>query len=551
MSNFADSHFNNLPQKIKNEAPCQSDKSSLLGGENQEKQTGTQIIMPLPYEFARKNAIIVLADKQNSQEAMQTNTLCVGIKRQTPATALLEVRRLLGVPLQVQTLSDEDFDQYLEAIYAGAGLQSSARAALDEDVELTSLVNDMPKAEDLLGHHDAPIIKLINGLMQEAIKLRASDVHIEPYEERLVARFRIDGVMREALSLPTHLSTVLAARIKVMARLDIAEKRLPQDGRFSLTLGSHALDVRVSTLPSRYGERVVMRILSKQQALLSVAQLGMDAQTAKNFTAALNIPNGVILITGPTGSGKTTTLYVALQSLKSKANNILTVEDPIEYALDGVGQTQINHKIGMTFAMGLRAILRQDPDIVMVGEIRDTETAHIAVQASLTGHLVLSSVHTNSAIAAVSRLRDMGLEGFLLASSLSAIMAQRLLRRLCVACKIPTQMPLKGWPKQINTLAKQMGIPSLEGFSFYQANINKAKCPHCHGLGYSGRVGIYELVMMSRVLKNMVHEDARESDLHAHAFQGNDTLAQNALRHAFEGTIALYDVLRICNEIDR
>src|SRR5205085_2645613 len=306
--------------------------------------------------------------------------------------------------------------------------------------ELSHIAGDIPTAEDLLDSaDDAPAIRLINGIIADAARQRVSDIHIEPYETGLIVRMRMDGVLRETLRMPPHVAPVVVSRIKVMARLDIAERRLPQDGRIGLTLGGKLIDVRVSTLPSRAGERVVLRILDKDNAAIQLEMLGMTAKVDALLRAALAEPNGIVLVTGPTGSGKTTTLYAGLKLLNDGSRNILTVEDPVEYAVDGVGQTQINPQVGLSFATGLRAILRQDPDVVMVGEIRDRETADIAVQAALTGHLVLSTVHTNDAIGAITRLRDMKVEAFLIASTLRAVLAQRLVRRLCEACRQPVE----------------------------------------------------------------------------------------------------------------
>jgi len=381
---------------------------------------------------------------------------------------------------------------------------------------------------------DAPVIKLINGILQEAIKTRASDIHIEPYENRLAVRFRIDGALRDMLSLSARLSSTLVSRVKVMAQLDIAKKRTPQDGRFSLNLGERAVDVRVSTLPSQYGERVVMRILEKTSSLLNLVDLGMGASELKMFQNAISRPNGIILVTGPTGSGKTTTLYAAISGLNDGSRNILSVEDPVEYALDGIGQTQVNTRVGMSFAAGLRAILRQDPDVVMVGEIRDSETAEIAVQAALTGHLVLSTVHTNSAVGAITRLRDMGVEPFLLASTVTSIVAQRLVRRLCGECK----EPYTASPAELSDL----GITEKPTTPFYKA----IGCESCRGIGYQGRVGLYEIVEMDEAMRAMIHENASEADMSSHAFRKRQTLLQSGAAVVKAGKSSAADVLRVC-----
>ena len=319
-----------------------------------------------------------------------------------------------------------------------------------------------------------------------------------------------------------------------MAKLDIAKKRIPQDGRFSLNLGQKAIDVRVSTLPSQYGERVVMRILEKDSMRLSLSDLGMQEDVKNGFNAALRRPNGILLVTGPTGSGKTTTLYASLSQLNDGSRNILTVEDPVEYALDGVGQTQVNNKVGMSFSAGLRAILRQDPDVVMVGEIRDPETTEIAVQAALTGHLVLSTVHTNSAIAAIPRLRDMGVEAFLLASTITGIAAQRLVRRLCPHCKQPHELS--------DLTRKELGLPPKDGQTIYTA----IGCGECNGIGYEGRLGLYEYVEMDDTLRDMIHLGASETEMSAHAFKSRQTLLQSGVAHILAGETTAEEVLRVC-----
>ncbi len=484
----------------------------------------------LSYNFAKTMGIVEMPTDGEGTDVR------VGVRPGVHREALLEARRVLARPFTITELTHSVFDDILTQTYASDGLASSA-TAMAEESNLYSLAEDIPQTEDLLDtDDDAPVIRMINGLIQEAIKLRASDIHIEPHESRLSVRFRIDGVLREILSLSANLAPVLVSRIKVMARLDIAKKRIPQDGRFSLSLGSQSIDVRVSTLPSKYGERAVLRLLLKQQSLFGVEELGMSADMAAKFRQALSAPNGIILVTGPTGSGKTTTLYTGLTLLNDASRNILTVEDPIEYALDGIGQTQVNDKVGMSFAAGLRAILRQDPDVVMVGEIRDHETAQIAVQASLTGHLVLSTVHTNSAVAAITRLRDMGVERYLLASTVSTIVAQRLVRRLCAHCKTPYT------PK-----AAELKLLGLSGtHTFYRAK----GCAHCHGIGYDGRIGLYEMVVMDDELKTMIHDGAREQELAAYAFRDSDTLLQSGARLVAQGTASAEEVLRVCQSVE-
>jgi general secretion pathway protein E len=477
----------------------------------------------LDYAFARANGAVLLSNEAPWR---------VGLRSGADPIALMEVRRVLGAPFEIVDMSAQAFDEALSQRYA---VSSEAARSIAEsfDADLDALADSAGATADLLdSQDDAPIIRLINGLISEAISQSASDIHIEPAEHAVVVRLRIDGMLREVLQAPARLRSRLVSRIKVMARLDIAEKRLPQDGRMSLSLGGRGVDVRVSTLPSRYGERVVMRLLDKEQGVRSLDQLGMDANLLSRFKASLQTPNGIVLVTGPTGSGKTTTLYAALNLLNDRSRNILTVEDPIEYAIDGVGQTQINPKIGMTFAAGLRAILRQDPDVVMVGEIRDAETAQIAVQASLTGHLVFSTVHTNDAIAAITRLRDMGVEPYLLASTLRAIVAQRLVRRLCPHCKRPAVI---GPHEQ--QLLRSVGA---EGATIYEG----AGCPQCRGSGYVGRIGLYEFVQLDDEIRRQIHAGANEQEMSAYAFRTADPLSRSGLRCAAAGITSLSDVLR-------
>ena len=446
----------------------------------------------LSYSFARLHGVVV-AEGEGGVPVLAHRP---GAARE----ALLEARRVFGRPIRPSSISAEAFTSLIAKTYAQSDLSLSADAAIGDPEDLSQLASGLPKTSDLLDDaDDAPVIRLINGILQEAIRSRASDIHVEPYEERLSVRFRIDGSLTEKLSLPARLAPVLVSRVKVMARLDIANKRIPQDGRFSFNLGERQIDVRVSTLPARHGERLVMRILEKDSQGIALSELGMDTAMLTDFQSMLARPNGIILVTGPTGSGKTTTLYGALSRLNDGTRNVLTVEDPVEYALDGIGQTQVNDKVGMSFAAGLRAILRQDPDVVMVGEIRDPETAEIAVQAALTGHLVLSTVHTNSAIAAIARLRDMGVEPFLLSSTVTALVAQRLVRRLCENCKQPY--------KPTHSECAELGVKA--GASFHKA----VGCMQCQNIGYQGRLGLYEMVVNDDVLRQMIHDGASETDM--------------------------------------
>lgn len=477
----------------------------------------------LPYGFAKRNGVILLD---------AGDIAVVGLREGADPLALVETRRALGRPLQVESMDQAEFDRRLSDVYAG---DLNADEPMDMPSGLDGLIDDLPAAADLLDSaDDAPVIRMINGIIAEAVRAGASDIHLEPYESALVVRMRVDGVLREALSLNPRITPLLVSRIKVMARLDIAEKRVPQDGRIPLALGGKTLDVRVSTLPSRAGERVVLRILDKDQAGLSLDQLGMDAEAHDAFRTALREPNGIILVTGPTGSGKTTSLYAGLSLLNDATRNILTVEDPVEYAIDGVGQTQVNPKVGMTFAAGLRAILRQDPDVVMVGEIRDVETAGVAVQASLTGHLVLSTVHTNDAAGAVTRLRDMGVEPFLLASTLRLIVAQRLVRRLCGACRTAEEAD--------GPTAKMVGVK--KGKTVWRAH----GCGACNHTGYVGRVGVYETLRIDDKVRRLIAAEADEEALVAAAFPQGGTLSDRARALVLAGVTSVEEAVRVTRQ---
>ena len=483
----------------------------------------------LPCAFARRHGVLLLE---------RGGELRLGLREGAALTAVQEAQRVVGMRLPMQWLAQADFDQAL-----GAAYQHDSSAAmlmvegLGNDLDLASLADQIQETEDLLEQEDdAPIIRLINAILGEAIAENASDIHIETFEKRLVVRFRVDGILREVVQPKRELAALLVSRIKVMAKLDIAEKRIPQDGRISLRVGGREVDIRVSTLPSANGERVVLRLLDKQAGRLTLRHLGMNEQDRRQLEQAVKKPHGIILVTGPTGSGKTTTLYAALTTLNDRTRNILTVEDPIEYHLEGIGQTQVNTKVDMTFARGLRAILRQDPDVVMVGEIRDQETADMAVQASLTGHLVLSTLHTNSAIGAVTRLVDMGVEPFLISSSLLGVLAQRLVRVLCNDCK----------RAYIADAAEceLLGVSPAEAPTLYHAE----GCEQCRGLGYRGRTGIYELVLFDDTLRTMVHTRASEQDMLRHARELGPSIREDGLRKVREGVTTIEEVLRVTRE---
>ncbi len=459
---------------------------------------------PLPYAFARTHQVLLEddADRFNLWVSDASTPAAIGeALRKYPHSKL----QSQPVPTLVQRIS---------AVYAQG--ESSAAAVVNEvesDADLSRMMQDLPAIEDLLEtSDDAPIIRMLNALLTQAARDGASDIHIEPYERHSSVRFRVDGTLREVVQPNRALHAALISRLKIMAELDIAERRLPQDGRISLRIGTRAVDVRVSTIPSAHGERAVLRLLDKSEGRLSLEALGMQGEVLRRFEALVAQPHGIVLVTGPTGSGKTTTLYAALSRLDATRNNIMTVEDPIEYELPGVGQTQVNPKIDLDFARALRAILRQDPDIIMIGEIRDFETAQIAIQASLTGHLVLATLHTNDAASAVTRLTDMGVEPFLLSSSLLGVLAQRLVRKLCVAC-------------------------------------HGKGCATCGQTGYAGRSGVFELLVTDDAIRAQIHSRASEADIRAAAqVSGMVLMRQDGERLVQQGITSREELLRVTRD---
>jgi general secretion pathway protein E len=481
----------------------------------------------IPYSFAKKHNVLVHVEGDGSNVIS-----CI----ETPHLAILsELKRRLNTRLSLNKLSASEFDNLMRSVYDTGG--SKATQLMDDmgdGLDLERLAQEMPQTTDLLeADDDAPIIRLINALLTQAIRENASDIHLEAFEEESIVRFRVDGVLKDILSPRRELHGALVSRIKVMSKLDIAEKRLPQDGRMSLRVAEHPVDVRVSTLPTQHGERVVMRLLDKQSARLDLEVLGMPTDILARFETLIGKPNGILLVTGPTGSGKTTTLYSGLHRLDRKRLNILTVEDPVEYDLNGVGQTQMNSKIGLTFASGLRSILRQDPDVVLVGEIRDLETAEISVQASLTGHLVLSTLHTNTAVGAVTRLVDMGVEPFLIASSLVGVLAQRLVRRLCPNCKQPHQPD--------DAELELLGLKADDPFQIFESK----GCTECDQIGYRGRIGIYELIDMDDGMRRLIHDQVSENELTDHARKSSRSLMQNGFDRVLDGETTLEEVFRV------
>ncbi|MXW73157.1 MAG: type II secretion system protein GspE [Chromatiales bacterium] len=484
----------------------------------------------LPFSFAQRHGVLLAPGPDGELIAL--------VRAGAGLAGLAEAGRVVRRSLRPKLIDAEEFDRRLRARYeSGADSALSIAEDLDEDTELGALARELPAPSDLLdSENDAPIIRLLNAVLASAIRTSASDVHLEPGEFNLNVRFRIDGVLRETLKLRRGLSPLVISRAKVMADLDIAEKRLPQDGRISLRIAGRAVDVRVSTLPGIHGERVVLRLLDKQSGRLDLESLGMDAGTLEHMEQIIQRPHGIVLVTGPTGSGKTTTLYAALDRINDSTRNIMTVEDPVEYYLDGVGQTQVNTRVGLTFARGLRAILRQDPDVVMVGEIRDLETAEIAVRASLTGHLVFSTLHTNTAVGAVTRLRDMGLEPFLISSSLQGILAQRLVRRL----DPETYEAYSPGEYECGLL----GTSSREAPTLYRPGTVAS----ADGGGYRGRTGIYELVRVDDRLRKLIHDGAREQQLEEEVRRSTPALRSNGLDKVRKGITSLEEVMRVTSE---
>ncbi len=481
------------------------------------------------FGFARRHGATLLAWHADHAE--------IACRQGVKPSVLAEMRRHLGIPLKLASYEAVEFERLLRDLYEQGDDARAMVSDLDETLDLKTLADELPEPEDLLeSEDDAPIIRLINALLTEAVKEGASDIHVEPYENRLIVRFRIDGVLREVLAPRKGIANAVVSRIKVMAKLDIAEKRLPQDGRIGLRIAGRPVDVRVSTIPAGRGERVVLRLLDKQAGKLDLIHLGMGEELRGRLENLISRPHGILLVTGPTGSGKTTTLYGSLLKLNDSSRNIMTVEDPIEYYLDGVGQTQVNTRVDMTFARGLRAILRQDPDVVMIGEIRDLETAEIAVQSSLTGHLVLSTLHTNSAVGAIARLRDMGVEPFLLSSSLIGVMAQRLVRALDPATREPyqaTRGELAAFGQPADTIA-----------TLYRPQTDLTN----RHAGYKGRTGIYELIQVDEALRKLIHEGASEAQLETHARTKSAGILNDGWQKCLAGVTSAEEVLRVTRE---
>lgn len=483
------------------------------------------LLSRLPLIFARANYILPLNEVDG--------VIRVAISSASGLLLLDELRQLYGKPIEAVLVPAPLLADAINHLYAG--VFGTAREVLQElqGEDLSTIATELNNPTDLLDLSDeAPVIRLLNSILSEAVKERVSDVHVEPYERDLLIRFRIDGILYEKLSPPKIIQDALVSRIKIMAGLNIAEKRLPQDGRIRVLVAGRDVDIRVSIIPTHYGERAVLRLLDKKKGILSLADIGLGEQGVRTLERMLNRTSGIILVTGPTGSGKSTTLYAALNRVNSSEKNIITIEDPIEYQIKGIGQIQVNPKIDLTFASGLRSILRQDPDIIMVGEIRDAETAEIAIQASLTGHLVLSTLHTNDAATAVTRLVDMGIEPFMIASSLSAVVAQRLVRVICPRCR-EEYHPAEQFP----------------GISLPEKLYRGRGCDACFGLGTLGRTAIYEIMPIDQELCSMIIRRSHAGEIKEYAVaHGMKTLRDDGIARAAAGVTTIEEVLRVTQD---
>ncbi|MDA8168513.1 MAG: type II secretion system ATPase GspE [Nitrospiraceae bacterium] len=490
-----------------------------------DEEVELSLLMNVPLGFAKGNLLLPLR---------RTNgDLVAAVAGEKGLFALLELARQMSLNPKPLWGDAAVITEAVNRYYGQLGSAEEVMGDIREE-DLSSVATEFERPKDILElTEEAPIIRLLNALLRQALKERASDIHIEPFEKELEVRLRVDGVLRKILSPPKIIQDALISRVKIMANLDIAERRLPQDGRIRLLIGGKDIDVRVSLIPTIHGERVVLRILDRRGGVIGLESLGMDSQMRTGFEELLSRHNGIILVTGPTGSGKTTTLYAALNRIHTSEKNIITIEDPVEYELKGIGQIQINPRAGLTFASGLRSILRQDPDVIMVGEIRDLETAQIATQASLTGHLVLSTLHTNDAASAIARLLDIGVEPFLVASSLVGVLAQRLVRLNCPSCSEPFQLGA----------SESAFISGHSG----KANVVKGKgCPKCGGTGYIGRAGIFELLAIDSGTRRLITERAdAKSILEAAVSRGMTTLREDGLRKVLHGETTPEEVLRV------
>jgi general secretion pathway protein E len=490
------------------------------------------LVARLPIQFAKRNNLLPIAIEGDSVVVATGNPSALG--------PVDDLRLLFGRAVRAVVAPAPVIAEAINRVYDRASASTvELVSGLDEE-RLDLLANELQEPQDLLDASDeAPIIRLVNQLIFQAVKDRASDIHIEPFERDLVVRFRIDGILYDVVKPPKRFQSIIISRVKIMAELNIAEKRLPQDGRIRTKIAGKDVDIRVSVIPTAFGERIVMRLLDRSATLLPLDQLGLVGQNLKIVQRLIHQSHGIILVTGPTGSGKTTTLYAALQKINSNEKNIITIEDPIEYQLHGVGQMQVNPKIDLTFASGLRSILRQDPDVIMVGEIRDVETAEIAIHAALTGHLVFSTLHTNDSFGAVTRLVDMGIEPFLVSSSVIAVMAQRLIRRVCARCAV-TYAP------SVEQL-REIGIDrERAATTMHRAGPG---CAECKQTGYRGRIGIHELLIVDDEIRALVMKNADAATIQRSATaRGMLTLRDDGARKVLEGLTTIEEVIRVTQE---
>ncbi|MHB1125385.1 MAG: type II secretion system ATPase GspE [Bacillota bacterium] len=486
------------------------------------------LLKMIPENLARRHKVLPVK--------IEGKTMTVAMIDPLNALAIDNLRLATGFEILPVMASEQDIERTIRRYY---GLQNIVDKALEE-VEPPTLIPETDRLDlDSSGEENvdqAPVVRAVNSIIHQAVKDKASDIHIEPHEEELRVRFRLDGVLRDIMQMPKRYHTYMVARIKILAGMDIAERRLPQDGRVKLKVENRQIDLRINTLPTIFGEKVVIRLLDKASALLQLQDLGFQENTLERYKSLIQQAYGIVLVTGPTGSGKTTTLYATLNAINTPEKNIITIEDPVEYVLDGINQVNINPKAGLTFAGGLRSILRQDPDIIMVGEIRDGETADIAVRAATTGHLVFSTLHTNDASGAVTRLVDMGVEPFLVASSVIGVVAQRLVRGICTHCKISYEAPETG-PER-----KLLELPPGQPATLYKGK----GCPYCEGSGYRGRVAIHEVMPFSRPLRELVMQKTSAEDLREIAQKhGMITLRDDGVHKALKGVTTIEEVMRV------
>ncbi|WP_455245493.1 type II secretion system ATPase GspE [Petrachloros mirabilis] len=497
-------------------------------------QVAHELIKKVPIHFSRRYRVLPLK--------VEDDTVVVAITDPLETAPLDDLRLLLGMPVKALLTSPISLMSCLNRVYDEVASPNGAEQVMEDiaaSQNLDELAHELDEPQDLLDATDeAPIIRLVNSVLFQAVRQRASDIHFESFERGLVVRYRIDGVLYPILTPPKHLQSSIIARLKIMAGLNIAEKRLPQDGRFAIRTAGKDVDLRVSVLPTSHGERVVLRLLEKENRLLNLSEMGFSADQLQTIKQLIQLTHGILLVTGPTGSGKTTTLYAALSEINAPDKNIITVEDPVEYQLAGVGQMQVNPKINLTFAAGLRSILRQDPDVIMIGEIRDRETAEIAIHASLTGHLVFSTLHTNDAASAATRLIDMGIEPFLVASSVVAVLAQRLIRKVCPDCK-------KAYHPDKEELFRLGVVPGKSAPTFYRG----AGCPACSQTGYRGRTGIHEMLVIDDEIRRLIGSKADSAAIkQAAVAKGMVLLKEEAAAKVFAGVTTTEEVLRMTQQ---